>query len=110
MSWGRASSSLRRSPSLRPGSPPQGSCSRRSRSGTRCCSSRSARPPAMRWRPAGTPDQATTQELDMRLAPGLHRLGNGLVNSYLVEEGGAITVVDAGMSGQYADLEAELRA
>ncbi len=46
----------------------------------------------------------------MQLAPGLHRLGDGLVNSYLVEEGGAITIVDAGMSGQYGDLEHELAA
>ena len=46
----------------------------------------------------------------MQLAPGLHRLGDGLVNSYLVEEGGAITIVDAGMSGQYGDLERELAA
>jgi len=44
----------------------------------------------------------------MQLAPGLHRLGDGLVNSYLVEDGGAITIVDAGMSGQYGDLEHEL--
>ena len=46
----------------------------------------------------------------MELAPGLHRLGNGLVNSYLVEDEGAITIVDAGMSGQYGDLERELAA
>ena len=46
----------------------------------------------------------------MQLAPGLHRLGDGLVNSYLVEDGGAITIVDAGMSGQYGDLERELAA
>ena len=46
----------------------------------------------------------------MQLAPGLHRLGDGLVNSYLVADGGAITIVDAGMSGQYADLERELAA
>ncbi len=46
----------------------------------------------------------------MKLATGLHRLGDGLVNSYLVEDGGAITIVDAGMSGQYADLEHELAA
>ena len=49
-------------------------------------------------------------EHDMQLAPGLHRLGDGLVNSYLVEDGGAITIVDAGMSGQYGDLERELAA
>jgi glyoxylase-like metal-dependent hydrolase (beta-lactamase superfamily II) len=46
----------------------------------------------------------------MQLAPSLHRLGDGLVNSYLVEDGGGITIVDAGMSGQYGDLERELAA
>ena len=46
----------------------------------------------------------------MELAPGLHRLGNGLVNSYLVEDGGAITIIDAGMSGQYGELARELAA
>ncbi len=46
----------------------------------------------------------------MRLAPGLHRIGNGLVNSYLVDDGGQVTVVDAGMPGQYADLVRELAA
>jgi glyoxylase-like metal-dependent hydrolase (beta-lactamase superfamily II) len=46
----------------------------------------------------------------MQLAPGLRRLGDGLVNSYLVEDGGAITIVDAGMAGQYRDLERELEA
>jgi glyoxylase-like metal-dependent hydrolase (beta-lactamase superfamily II) len=46
----------------------------------------------------------------MQLAPGLRRLGDGLVNSYLVEDGGAITIVDAGMAGQYGDLERELAA
>jgi glyoxylase-like metal-dependent hydrolase (beta-lactamase superfamily II) len=44
----------------------------------------------------------------MQLAPGLHRLGDGHVNSYLVEDGGAITIIDAGMAGQYGDLEREL--
>jgi glyoxylase-like metal-dependent hydrolase (beta-lactamase superfamily II) len=46
----------------------------------------------------------------MRLSPSLHRVGNGLVNSYLVEDGGEVTVVDAGMGGQYGDLVAELAA
>ena len=46
----------------------------------------------------------------MRLAPSLHRVGNGLVNSYLVDDGGQVTVVDAGMPGQYADLVRELAA
>ena len=46
----------------------------------------------------------------MQLAPGLRRLGDGLVNSYLVEDGGAITIIDTGMAGQYDDLERELAA
>ena len=47
----------------------------------------------------------------MRLSPSLHRLGtSSLVNSYLVEEGGEITVVDAGLPGMWKDLRAELDA
>ena len=44
----------------------------------------------------------------MRLAPGLHRLGNGLVNTYLVEEAGEVTIVDAGVPGYWGDLGTEL--
>jgi glyoxylase-like metal-dependent hydrolase (beta-lactamase superfamily II) len=46
----------------------------------------------------------------MRLSPSLHRVGGGLVNSYLIEDGGEVTVIDAGMGGQYGDLVAELAA
>ena len=46
----------------------------------------------------------------MRLAPSLHRVGTGLVNSYLVDDRGEITIIDAGMPGQYADLVRELAA
>lgn len=46
----------------------------------------------------------------MRLSPTLHRVGNGLVNSYLIDDGGEVTVIDAGMAGQYGDLVAELGA
>ena len=46
----------------------------------------------------------------MELAPHLRRLGDGLVNSYLVEDGGSITVVYTGMPGQFGDLERELAA
>lgn len=45
----------------------------------------------------------------MKLAPSLHRVGSDLVNSYLVEEDGGLTLIDAGVSGQWSDLEAELR-
>jgi glyoxylase-like metal-dependent hydrolase (beta-lactamase superfamily II) len=44
----------------------------------------------------------------MQLAPGVHRIGEGLVNSYLLEEGGEVTVIDAGMAGQWQGLVAEL--
>jgi glyoxylase-like metal-dependent hydrolase (beta-lactamase superfamily II) len=47
----------------------------------------------------------------MQLAPSLHRLGSSsLVNSYLVEEAGAITVIDAGLRGHWKDLLRELEA
>jgi glyoxylase-like metal-dependent hydrolase (beta-lactamase superfamily II) len=47
----------------------------------------------------------------MQLAPHLHRLGSAsLVNSYLIEDGGAITVVDAGLPGLWTDLLRELDA
>jgi glyoxylase-like metal-dependent hydrolase (beta-lactamase superfamily II) len=46
----------------------------------------------------------------MRIAPGIHRLGRGLVNSYLIEESGEVTIVDAGAPGYYDDLPGELAA
>jgi glyoxylase-like metal-dependent hydrolase (beta-lactamase superfamily II) len=46
----------------------------------------------------------------MKLAPSLHRVGSDLVNSYLVEENGKLTLIDAGVSGQWSDLTAELAA
>ena len=47
----------------------------------------------------------------MELAPSLHRLGSSsLVNSYLVEDAGAITVIDAGLRGHWKDLLRELEA
>ena len=44
----------------------------------------------------------------MQITSGVHRLGTGLVNSYLVEEAGLVTIVDAGMPGNWSDLLAEL--
>jgi glyoxylase-like metal-dependent hydrolase (beta-lactamase superfamily II) len=47
----------------------------------------------------------------MEIRPHLHRLGSSsLVNSYLLEEGGAITVIDAGIPGLWKDLVAEVAA
>jgi glyoxylase-like metal-dependent hydrolase (beta-lactamase superfamily II) len=47
----------------------------------------------------------------MKIADALHRLGSdprGLVNSYLVVEGGEVTVIDAGLPGHRRLLLAEL--
>jgi glyoxylase-like metal-dependent hydrolase (beta-lactamase superfamily II) len=43
------------------------------------------------------------------VAPGIHRLGNEIVNYYLVEADGGLTLVDAGLPGFYDQLEAFLR-
>jgi glyoxylase-like metal-dependent hydrolase (beta-lactamase superfamily II) len=45
---------------------------------------------------------------DVEITPGIRRLGPGLVNSYLVEDGGAITVVDCGAPAYWNALPAEL--
>ena len=45
----------------------------------------------------------------VRIAPGLHRIGDdGIVNSYLIEESGQVTIVDAGVSGLFRDVPREL--
>lgn len=46
----------------------------------------------------------------MRLAPSLHRLGEETVCCYLVEEAGAVTIVDSGVPAYYGALQAELAA
>ena len=46
----------------------------------------------------------------MQIAAGIHRLGDGTVNAYLLEEGGSVTVIDAGMPGYWKALPGELSA
>jgi glyoxylase-like metal-dependent hydrolase (beta-lactamase superfamily II) len=46
----------------------------------------------------------------MKIADGIHRLGNGLINSYLLGEGSEVTIIDAGVPGYWSDLPAELAA
>lgn len=46
----------------------------------------------------------------MQLAPGLHRVGNDIIAAYLVEGEGGLTLIDAGIAGQYSDLLRELTA
>jgi glyoxylase-like metal-dependent hydrolase (beta-lactamase superfamily II) len=40
-----------------------------------------------------------------QVAPGVHRLGSERVNFYFVEDAGRVTVVDAGLSGYWEQLE-----
>jgi len=45
----------------------------------------------------------------MQIAPGIHRIGDqSLVNSYLLEDAGEVTIIDAGVPGHYRDLPREL--
>lgn len=44
----------------------------------------------------------------MKLAPHLHRLGNHIVASYLVDLPDGITLIDAGLPGHWSDLQREL--
>lgn len=46
----------------------------------------------------------------MQLGPSIHRLGGGLVNSYLIEDAGEVTIIDAGVPGYWGDLPGELAA
>lgn len=46
----------------------------------------------------------------MKIAPHLHRLGNDIVASYLVETPEGITLIDAGMPGHWGDLQHEMTA
>ena len=46
----------------------------------------------------------------MEIVPRIRRLGTGLVNSYLVEAGGEVTIVDAGAPSYWGDLPRELAA
>ena len=50
-------------------------------------------------------DAAPTQ-----LAPGVHRLGNELVNCYLIEEGNDLTLVDGGFPAFRRQLDAYLQS
>jgi len=44
----------------------------------------------------------------MRIAKDLHRIGSDTVNSYLVVDGGGVTIIDAGLSGYWRLLNREL--
>lgn len=44
----------------------------------------------------------------MQLAPNLHRVGNDIIAAYLVADDSGVTVIDAGLAGQWSDLKREL--
>ena len=44
----------------------------------------------------------------MRIAPNLHRLGNDIVASYLIDTPEGITLIDAGLPGHWRDLQRTL--
>jgi glyoxylase-like metal-dependent hydrolase (beta-lactamase superfamily II) len=45
----------------------------------------------------------------MQIAPGIHRIGDrSWVNSYLLEDAGEVTIIDAGLPGYYRDIPREL--
>jgi glyoxylase-like metal-dependent hydrolase (beta-lactamase superfamily II) len=45
----------------------------------------------------------------VKIARSIHRLGrDSIVNSYLVEDGGEVTIIDAGVPGLYGDIPREL--
>jgi glyoxylase-like metal-dependent hydrolase (beta-lactamase superfamily II) len=46
----------------------------------------------------------------MQIANGLYRVGSPMVNSYVVVDGGEVTIIDAGLPGYWKPLQAELAA
>src|SRR5919201_6293438 len=44
----------------------------------------------------------------MKIAKGLHRIGSDVVNSYLIVDGGGVTVIDAGLPRYWTLLHREL--
>jgi len=45
----------------------------------------------------------------MKIATGINRIGaNSMVNSYLIDDGGEVTIIDAGVPGYYKQVPAEL--
>jgi glyoxylase-like metal-dependent hydrolase (beta-lactamase superfamily II) len=52
--------------------------------------------------------QRTLRDVAAEVAPGIHRLGNELVNFFLVEDDGGLTLVDAGLPGFLGQVEALL--
>jgi glyoxylase-like metal-dependent hydrolase (beta-lactamase superfamily II) len=48
--------------------------------------------------------------IDLAVTEGIHRIDDAFVNWYLVEDGGAVTVVDAGLPASWSSLQRALAA
>ena len=46
----------------------------------------------------------------LQLTPRIRRIGRGMINSYIVEDAGAVTIVDTGAPAYWGRLQAELAA
>lgn len=46
----------------------------------------------------------------MKIADGVHRIGNGTINAYVVEDGSEVSVIDAGVPGLWGELVRTLGA
>lgn len=46
----------------------------------------------------------------MQIRDGVWRIGTGVINAYLIEEAGSVTLIDAGVPGYWGALPAELDA
>jgi glyoxylase-like metal-dependent hydrolase (beta-lactamase superfamily II) len=46
----------------------------------------------------------------VEISTGIRRLGVGMINAYLVETAGEVTIIDAGVPSYWGDLPAELAA
>jgi glyoxylase-like metal-dependent hydrolase (beta-lactamase superfamily II) len=52
--------------------------------------------------------RGTDEGTDMQLSANLHQIGSDIVDCYLVIEGTNVTIVDAGLPGQWSELLGEL--
>src|SRR5262249_10651107 len=68
-------------------------------------------PAAPRPRHTGRPLPCRVEDLTMKIAPGIHRIGdNSMINAYLVEQAGEVTNIHRGGAGFYKDIDGELAA
>ena len=58
--------------------------------------------------PDSNPRGGMVGRMATEVAPGIHRLGNDIVDFYLVEDGDGLTLVDAGVPGFAGQLDAAL--